>query len=60
MFAAVNGEGHAELTQIGLAVGLPRLLIARLDGDHQRGTQDADDDDDHEEFEKRECATRLA
>ena len=60
MLAAVDGEGHAELPQVGLAVGLTGLFVARLHGNHQRGTEDAQNGDDHQQLDEREGEARLA
>ena len=54
MRAFVVVQGQADLLEVVDALGTPGGFAGRLDGGQQQGDQDADDADDHEQFDQSE------
>ena len=51
-------QGHAELPGVAEALGPPRSLPGGLDRRQQQRNQDADDRDDHQQFDERKPLSR--
>ena len=58
MRCQVRNDGFAQIANIAFAIRLPSLLPGRIDSWQQHGSQNPNDGNDHQQFDKRK--TRLA